>query len=302
MFLSILIPTYNYDCSNLVNELVKQACGIGGLCYEIIVGDDGSTEQGIIGANRAINSMPGCEYWERGCNSGRAAIRNALYARSRGTHLLFLDSDGMPASANFLARYVAVINELPAGVVCGGIVHPLQLPSPRVSLRWRYEKSAEKRMTTAWRNAHPYDNFRSFNFLIERDAFSAIMFDERVRRYGFEDNLFGMRLQECGVAIKHIDNPMLNVDIEPNDVYVRKNKEALATLAAHYSSLSSHVRLAVQLGRVERWHMGWLLSLLYKISRPLLLRNLLGENPCVWVLNFYKAGYLRSLLTDRRRY
>lgn len=299
MFLSILIPTYNYDCSALVAELAKQAACVEGLLWEIIVGDDGSTLQEVLVANRKINNIPCCEYWERGCNSGRSAIRNALYRRSRGTHLLFLDGDGMPACNAFLSCYVAEAMREPVGVLCGGILHPEVLPSPAVSLRWRYEKCAEKRMTVEWRNAHPYTNFRSFNFLIYRESFSRLLFDENIKQYGFEDNLFGQALCDNGVAIKHIDNPMLNIDIEPNALYIKKNEEALATLAKHYAQLAPHVRLAVQLGRVERCHMGWLLSLAYDVLRPLLMKNLLSDVPRVWVLNFYKAGFLRSLLKGR---
>ena len=43
--LSILIPTYNYDCSRLVSDLQRQAerMGIG---YEVIVADDASPSHG----------------------------------------------------------------------------------------------------------------------------------------------------------------------------------------------------------------------------------------------------------------
>ena len=44
--LSILIPTYNDDCSALVAALSAQACQ-SGASYEIIVGDDGSTAPAV---------------------------------------------------------------------------------------------------------------------------------------------------------------------------------------------------------------------------------------------------------------
>lgn len=299
MYLSILIPTYNYNCTPLVTELVAQAKRIVGLQWEIIVGDDGSTEQGIIGANRAINSMPCCEYWERGFNSGRAAIRNRLYERSRGRWLLFLDSDGMPVSSNFLAAYLAAVQGLSAGVVCGGVAHPATLPSPAVSLRWLHETTYAQRATVEWRNAHPYANFRTFNFLIHRDSFARVMFDEQVHSYGYEDNLFGRALQDAGVQVTHIANPMMNVDIENNATYLAKNEEALRTLAAHYESMGSLITIARGVEKIERNHLGWLLSLVYSLTRPLLKQNLLGASPRMWVFNLYRAGYLRALLRKR---
>lgn len=296
MFLSILIPTYNYDCSRLVAELARQAQSIGNLRYEIIVGDDGSTNEQAVAANRTINDLPCCEYWERGFNSGRAVIRNALYARSTGRWLLFLDSDGMPAGSNFLSSYISAIEKGDAAVVCGGVVHPSALPSPAISLRWLHETAYAKHATQEWRNSHPYANFRSFNFVIERDSFSKVMFDETVRGYGYEDNLFGQALQQNGVVVRHIANPMMNMDIETNDVYLAKNEEALRTLATHYGSMAGLVTLARGVDKLERWHVGWLLSLVYSLTRPLLLRNLKGDSPRMWVFNLYRAGYLRALL------
>ena len=41
--LSILIPTYQYDCSRLVNDLHLQAQQLG-VPYEIIVADDASPD------------------------------------------------------------------------------------------------------------------------------------------------------------------------------------------------------------------------------------------------------------------
>lgn len=287
-------------CVPLVEELVGQMKTILDIRYEIIVADDGSTDTAVVAANRAINSLPGAVYWELGRNVGRAAIRNRLYERSKGEWLLFLDSDGMPVGGEFIVRYIAEAKVNPGCVVCGGICHPAVLPSPEVSLRWRYEKSVERRFTTAWRVDHPYANFRSFNFLIPRRIFSSVLFDERLRCYGFEDNLFGERLRACGIPVLHIDNPMLNMDIEPNGVFLRKNEEAMRTIAEHYDTLAPLLRLSVVLKRLENVGMGWLLSVAYRLLRPLLLRNLLGSSPCIWVLNLYKAGYLRSLLLEKR--
>lgn len=300
MYLSILIPTYNYNCTQLVSELTRQAQAIEGLRYEIIVGDDGSTDGQALAANRAINDLPCCEYWERVFNSGRSAIRNRLYERSIGRWLLFLDSDGMPLSGDFLSCYIAATECLSTGVVCGGVAHPATPPSPAVCLRWLHETNYEQRTPLEWRNSHPYANFRSFNFLIDRDSFAKVMFDEQVRGYGYEDNLFGQALQVCGVVVKHIANPLLNVDIETNEAYLAKNEEALRTLAAHYDNMAPFITIAQKLEQLETRHLGWLLSLVYRVAYPLLRRNLMGTSPRIWVFNLYRAGYLRSLLRERK--
>ncbi len=54
--LSILIPTYNYNTFSLVEELTNQAIATG-ISFEIIVLDDGSTDQISLKENSKINIM-----------------------------------------------------------------------------------------------------------------------------------------------------------------------------------------------------------------------------------------------------
>ena len=51
--LSILIPVYNDDATMLVKSLSKQAQAISGLCYEIVVFDDGSTDVTSVEINKS---------------------------------------------------------------------------------------------------------------------------------------------------------------------------------------------------------------------------------------------------------
>ena len=81
MKLSILIPTYNYDCSHLVLQLLEQQPKEA----EIIIGDDCST--------KPIKEISGCRIFRPEHNLGRAAIRNALAREAKGEWLLFIDAD-----------------------------------------------------------------------------------------------------------------------------------------------------------------------------------------------------------------
>ena len=78
--LSILIPTYNYDCTQLVRDLQKQA-EKALTKYEIIVMDDASAT--CKETNRDINSLPHCQYIELTENIGRSRIRNRLADMAR---------------------------------------------------------------------------------------------------------------------------------------------------------------------------------------------------------------------------
>lgn len=81
--LSILIPTYNNVCFELVKTLQAQAALLSDFEYEILVADDGSTDLSTITGNRKINEIENCYYIEREKNMGRSAIRNFFSKKSQ---------------------------------------------------------------------------------------------------------------------------------------------------------------------------------------------------------------------------
>ena len=88
--LSVLIPVYNRDCSQLVRALQRQAMRIEGSQFEILVADDGSSQEELKAANRAVNQWQGCRVVECATNGGRAVIRNLLLRKQGGSICCFL--------------------------------------------------------------------------------------------------------------------------------------------------------------------------------------------------------------------
>lgn len=290
--LSILIPTHNYVCLTLVADLQRQAEALG-VPYEIIVADDGSTDAWIVEQNQAISTLPHCSVLSQRPNIGRAAIRNLLASHARYSHLLFMDSDGEVRSEDFLRRYVDSASH---DVVCGGIIHSERCPSSAQRLRWRYEKAAEPRFSAVARQRAPYAAFRTFCFMIKAEVFGRTGgFDERIRRYGFEDVLFGHRLQQIGAQIHHIDNPLQNGDIETSDVYLRKVEESLCTLHDFSDEIGDESRQIRFMARLDRWHLTAFCHLLSRPLLPLLRRQLLSQHPAMPCLALYKVLFLLSL-------
>lgn len=283
---SVLIPTYNRLCVKLVKDLQRQAA-LTNEPYEIIVADDASAET-VKRANREINALPCCRYVELKENMGRARIRNFLARQARYGTLIFIDSDARVISDDFLAKYLSAGG---ADVVYGGLKHPDSLPSPDVTLAYKYEKHAEPRFTLEKRRRKPYEVFRTFNFMVRRDVFLAHPFDERIVNYGHEDTLFGNALRRAGIEIVHIDNPLLNGGLDTNSEMIKKTEESLRTLYELRDEMNESSALLRFYNRLERMRLGGAVSFLYRLTYPTLRRNLLGTRPSLHAFAFYKLGY-----------
>ena len=296
MTLSILIPAYNCDCSQLVRQLLDQLPEEA----EVIIGDDCSTDADIIRRLGEVGRLPGCRIYRPDRNLGRAAIRNALAREAKGEWLLFIDADAEVRSQTFIADYLtaaegSTVKGSKAGVVCGGTGNLPRCPCPSARLRYDYEVAAERRLTLEHRRRNPYAQFTTFNFLIRRTLFLSVKFDERCKEYGHEDTQFGLELKQRSIAIKHIDNKLMHMGLEDADVYLEKTETALRSLASMDLAQRKHVRVSALALRLERWHLLWIVRKLFKLTKPLLRYNLLGYYPSQTLFAFYKLGYYAQL-------
>ncbi len=287
--LSILIPTYNDDCSNLVADLTRQAQALGPADWEIVVADDGSTDSDVIARNAVIGQQPGCRLVRSTANIGRAAIRNLLVAEAKGDLLLFVDADMHVASSDFLQAYLAA-SKL-SQVVYGGYAVE---GSDTSNLRFVYENKGKRNHTPEMRSLHPYTDFHTSNFLVPRAVMQAIPFDERFRHYGYEDVFFGKELQRHGISITHIDNPVVFSDFETNADFLRKTEEGMRTLRLFSSELQGFSALLPIASALERWHLKPLTASLFRLTKKALLANLLSAKPSLLAFQIYKLGYYLS--------
>lgn len=304
--LSILIPTYNYACAHLVCELQKQCeevqALLRGFDYEIIVADDGSNDYAAIEKNAAIEYLPHCSYEIRDENVGRAHIRNWLVRHARYDWLLIIDCDAEVISDDFICRYWEAAQQSEPGetrIIVGGLQTPATCGKGS-ELRHRYEQAAEGIRTLEARRANPSQFFSTFNFLCPRSVLLAVPFDERCTEYGYEDALFGIEAERRGYTIEHIDNPLLHLGINDNSSFLANSEAALRTLKRLGPPMTDKARVACAASRfmqtpLRRATLLPLLIILYKMSKPLLRRNLLSSHPSLQLFAFYKLGYYLSL-------
>lgn len=294
MRLSILIPTHNYDCTRLVYDLEAQLTEED----EIIVGNDCSTDKNIVAKLSEIENSGKSRVFTPHDNDsrplGRAAIRNALAREAKGEWLLFIDADAEVRSKTFIEDYLSATKFSP--VVCGGTGNLPECPSPECRLRYDYEVEAEKRLTVVRRQRFPYSQLATFNFLIRRDIFLSICFDEGFKEYGYEDTCFGFQLKQRGIAIHHIDNKLTHLGIETSDVYLSKIETALRTLSKIEKEQRKLVRLSGFAMKLERYYLLGLVRCIFRLTKKHLRANLLGKHPNQKLFTFYKLGYYADVI------
>jgi hypothetical protein len=146
----------------------------------------------------------------------------------------------------------------------------------------------------------PNRNFITFNFLIDKEIFKQLSFDERLKTYGHEDTLFGMHLQELHIYVEHIDNPLLYATFDTSDAFMRKTEQGIQNLRMIQKRLgynhrfTSEVKLLNTGRKIDSYKLTQVVSFLFKAGRKFMLHNLLGKKPLLFVFDLYKLGYLCS--------
>ena len=297
--LSILLPVYKCSCVALVTELQRQ-CMECGIAYEIIVADDGTMadtmNQYIVERNKVIGQLEGVRYIIRQENVGRSAIRNFLFSQSKGDRLLFIDGDLSLDNPDFIRRYTQIEGD----VVVGGIKIGGKPEQWKGNLRYKYECAFERKNSLSYRQNRPFQSFRTTNFMVKRAVFVQHPFDEKITHYGYEDVLWGKALEENGVQITHINNPITLTDYENNTLFIDKTEESLRTLYEYQMLLKGYSKLLEMKDRMVRFHLVKAILIVHKLFGEKVKMLLQGNKPSVFLFNVYKLMYYISLEQQAR--
>lgn len=287
--LSILIPVYAYDCRKLVDTLLEQGRALA-LPFELLLFDDGSSED-IRLLHRPLVASPEVKYREMPQNIGRAAIRNELAAAAQYRYLLFLDCDSQVVKPDFLEAYVSQFR--PDTVIYGGRCYAPRPPKDiSCYLHWYFGCKREAQ-PAFMRRIKPYHGFMTNNFCMARSTFLDIGFDANIRQYGHEDTLFGWQLQQRGIPILHIDNPLQHDGLETADVFIRKQEQAvdnLRHLAQVYPGLDTKLLKTAAL--LQRYHLSDSIYWGLNKARNWLRAQLKAGQPKLFYLDLLKLYWL----------
>jgi len=294
--LSILIPAYNHDLTDLVKGLRHQASELE-IPYEILIIDDNSAA-GFRSRNKALTSMSHVRYLQLEENIGRSRIRNMLAAKARFESLLFIDADARIMAADYLSRYIGMLGT--ERVICGGTAYLPDLPGDAAyHLRWYYGRKREER--PAWvRSKDPCRAFSSFQFLATRKILEQVPFDNDLKAYGHEDTVFGLALEQKGISVLHIDNTLVHDGLEPADEFLDKTRQGLQNLKlladqGNYSGLEQGVRILKKYNSFRRSGLHRCLKWVYNKGSVRMYKNLKRRKPRLWIFDLYKLCYFAAL-------
>lgn len=290
--LSILIPTYNYNCYGMVSYLHEMAI-MEGVAFEIIVMDDASTEPPK--ENKAIANLQFCQFIELKHNVGRSRIRNLLAATAKYNNLLFIDNDGAIRNNTFVRDYLRYINT--EGVVCGGrSYHPHAPADKNYLLHWKYGSSREV-IALERRLRNPYKSFMTNNFMIHKSIFDKVHFKENISRYGHEDTIFGLDLKRNLIPVTHINNPVEHIGLDLADIIIQKEKDSVKNLIHLLVSnqgmdfLADEIKLVRTYKIIHKLYLCSLLGHLYPVLNKLISAQLQSKYPILALFDILKLSY-----------
>lgn len=293
MLLSVCIPVYNFDVRGLVSDLKKEI-EVNGIDAEIILIDDASDESFKNAYQILQNDVENFIFLEK--NIGRSRIRNLFQKYTAGKYMLFLDCDGKIITKNFLKNYMDFIQQDPeTNVIYGGRSVSKSEPDDEHYLRWKFSVEREN-LPLEFRLKKPYLSFQTNNFVIKKDVFERVCFNSAFQKYGYEDLLFAMDLKSEEIKIDHIDNPILNNDLETNSIYLGKVVESAESLAEMLKDKDLSTKLS-EVKLVQLYNMLPFKSLFRVLLSNMALlhalkRNLLKKGENLHYLDLYKLVLL----------
>ncbi|SDB48118.1 hypothetical protein SAMN03097699_1609 [Flavobacteriaceae bacterium MAR_2010_188] len=288
--ISVLIPIYNQNVLELVNGVIIQFERLD-VEYEIICIEDGSDSVHLI-ENSSLKNLKKVTYLITEKNKGRIKSRQKLSALAKFPWLLFLDADVKLKKEDFIQDYLKAITTH-FEVVFGGFVYYKEPPDNSHLLRWKYGRQKEE-VAAFERNKRPYKIVISANYLIKKSVFENIYGKIEYTGYGY-DNFFGALLKENHIKVLHIDNEVYHLGIEESSVYLNKKEKAAEALVNLYLSghINNHENNLLELFvSLKSKGLNKTFKMLFLNFRDGIKKNLLGRNPSIKLLQFYRIGYM----------
>lgn len=195
MFFSVVIPTYNRKpilekCLKAMENQVFDPTQVNG--YEIVVVDDGSTDNTVEWLQDARDHFPHVRLFEQN-HMGPAAARNLGVEKAFGDTIIFIDSD-LVVTEHFLQAHATALRKGQQALgsdrlfTYGWVINTANFDNP----------TSEPFKVTDYSQAY----FATGNVAIARHWLDqAGLFDTQFQLYGWEDLELGVRLKQLGLKL-----------------------------------------------------------------------------------------------------
>lgn len=221
--LSILIPFYRDDASQLIIDLSEQKTDSP---VEILLIDDGTGDASLTEKiETLIRSLqtPACLI-TLAQNQGRAAARNHLQNTARADWILFLDADMRPTHDRFLQTYLETIRSGQADVIFGGFTVEEKSRDKSGELH-RALSAVSDCLPLSERQAAGPQFVASSNLCLRKNVMTENPFDDGFKGWGWEDSEWAARIATSHSLI-HIDNPALHLGLESTETLLNRFKSS----------------------------------------------------------------------------
>lgn len=287
--ISILIPIFNYNTTQLISELKKQ-CDAQEIVYEIIALEDGSDL--YLDENKKSNQLQNITILHRKYNLGRMPTRYELAEKAQFDNLLFIDSDSL-INPLFIKNYCEVIDK--SSVIFGGCEYSNIHYNQQHLFRHRFGIIKEQQSALE-RNKKPYHYIFSGNLLIKKHIFLAMNLSQ-IQGYG-TDLLVNHYLKTNQIPVNHINNPIQHHGLEDNEVFVNKKLEATKNFYhwyQHDKSLKDSSSILSLYSKIKLFGLHFILGFLYKKFHVQLKYFAIHPQKSLYWFDFYRLCYLCSL-------
>ena len=230
-------------------------------------------------------------------NIGRSKIRNKFLQYSESDYLLFIDCDSSIIDDKFILSYLNYLESEKPNVIVGSSVYSNQAPALSRRLRWKYGSQRES-LSYQERKSNSRTSFKTNNFVISKTCFEQISFNEDLQGYGHEDTLFGYELDKKNIQIHHLDNPVLNGQLDTNEEFIKKTEEGLGNLlnvwkiVNYDNDLIKTIRILSYF--IKYKNSVWFRSLFWVLKKPTRFILRIGFSN-LHLFDFYKLGFLIEL-------
>ncbi len=266
MKLSVVIPTHSKRPLLARTLAALQQQDPGEDAWEIVVVDDGSTDDtGSFLADQAAHD-PRLTVVSPPWNVGRAAARNLGWRAARGEWVLFMDDDILAPVGLLQAHLDILADGREVGTIGPAVTDPAIVDGPH------FHYIDTRGVAKLQAGPAPGKYFVTQNAAVPRWALEAIDgFDEAFSAYGFEDMDIGFRLEEAGVRFQVLAAPVpLHIHHHSLAAYLEKKRicgrSSLQQVAERHPARLKEMRLHLVLDgpgevgsssvRILRWMLG----------------------------------------------